>query len=195
MAAGRPLLVLVTGPPASGKTTIARELARRLEIPAFHKDDFKECLGDEIPGSTLEWSQRLGAASYRALYHVGQSLLEAGLSVLLEANFHPELSLPDLRAFASDADVAQVVCRADPDVLMYRYRNRYTSHGRHHVHLSADAHGAGYLEAAFRRDHRLDLAGLTLACDTTGAELVDAGALANEIRQWADSRRADVATS
>ena len=38
------LLVVVTGPPASGKSSIARDLASALEIPFISKDELKERL-------------------------------------------------------------------------------------------------------------------------------------------------------
>jgi predicted kinase len=41
-------LVLVTGPPAAGKTTVARPLARCLALPLIGKDTIKEALFDAM---------------------------------------------------------------------------------------------------------------------------------------------------
>ena len=42
----RPLLVLVSGSPGSGKTTLARRLAGDLAMPLVGKDTIKEALGN-----------------------------------------------------------------------------------------------------------------------------------------------------
>ncbi|MEZ4215058.1 MAG: AAA family ATPase [Myxococcota bacterium] len=49
--AGR--LVVVTGLPASGKTSVARRLAKRLGLPVFAKDDVKEQLHDALVAPAL----------------------------------------------------------------------------------------------------------------------------------------------
>ena len=46
-----PTLIVVTGAPGSGKSTVAVPLARRLGVPLIAKDDIKEALWDHIgPG-------------------------------------------------------------------------------------------------------------------------------------------------
>jgi predicted ATPase len=56
-------LVLVTGPPGSGKTTLAVPLARRLELPLIAKDTIKEALFDALGtgpvrvGDVANWVQ------------------------------------------------------------------------------------------------------------------------------------------
>ena len=173
MGSGRPALVIVTGPPASGKTTIAREIGRFLRIPTFHKDDFKERLANTVPGSGLEWSRNLGSSAYEMLFLVGQTMVESGSSCLLEANFHPDLSIHRMERIANSARVAQVVCSGAEDVLMRRYFERHRSGGRHPVHLDLDEGRRELLRTSFRRDHVLALNGVVIRCDTTSPDPVD----------------------
>jgi predicted kinase len=52
-----PLVVVVTGPPASGKSTIARELADALAAPLIAKDPIKETLFDSLGTGDPAWSR------------------------------------------------------------------------------------------------------------------------------------------
>jgi predicted kinase len=178
----RALLVIVTGAPASGKTTIARGLAAELEIIALYKDEIKERLGEEIPGEGVDWSRSLGRAAYALLDELAEKLLSAGYACLIEANFHPELSLPGLSRLAASASVVQVVCQADPDVLERRYRQRFEDGSRNAVHLDLAAGRNAELAAAFRRDHALPLSGELIRIDTTAIETLDLAGIAGEIR-------------
>jgi predicted kinase len=80
------VLVLVTGPPAAGKTTLARPLAGALGLPLIGKDLIKEALFDALGTGDRAWSRRLGVASYEVLYAVAGALPAA----VLDANFAPE---------------------------------------------------------------------------------------------------------
>src|SRR6266508_4058354 len=57
-------LLLVTGAPSSGKTTLAVPLARHLGLPLITKDTIKEALFDTLGTGDHTWSTRLGAASF-----------------------------------------------------------------------------------------------------------------------------------
>jgi uridine kinase len=61
-------VILITGHPSAGKTTLARYLSKRLVLPTICKDDIKEILYDTLGWSTLEWSLQLSAAAWTLLY-------------------------------------------------------------------------------------------------------------------------------
>jgi predicted kinase len=134
------LVVIVTGPPGSGKTTLGRELTRRLSLPFLTKDLFKEVLFDELGWSDREWSRRLGRAATAMLFHTAGVLLRAGQSVALESNFYAEWDTPPLRGLAETYGCwfVQVVCSASDPTLVARYQQRIASGERHRGHTESE---------------------------------------------------------
>ncbi len=130
-------LVVVTGQPGTGKTTLARRLAGDLRLPLFEKDGIKEQLFDSLGWSDRAWSRRLGVASIELLFQCMERTLAAGLSTVVECNFDPALCAPrfeELRA-KYGCQIIQIVCQAEKDVVYERYRARWREGGRHPGHV------------------------------------------------------------
>jgi|SRR5215472_981651 len=166
-------VVLVTGAPGSGKTTLARPLAAELGFALLAKDQIKETLHDILGscGADLAWSTRLGAAAMELLW----ALAADAPAVVLEANFWAgdERNLRRIRAL-SDRPVV-VSCMCPIAVAMDRYANRRVS--RHPVHAETMRNlGPDY----FARWNRPIGIGELIAVDTTLP--VDARDLAVEVR-------------
>ena len=137
LAPEAPLLVIVTGPAASGKTTLARSIAHELRLPLLAKDDVKEALFDTLGTGDRDWSRRLGGASFELLYLLAERLLGAGRPVIMEGNFdvgRAETGFATLRASAPFRPF-QIVCGAPSDVLLARCKERAGSGDRHPGHL------------------------------------------------------------
>jgi predicted kinase len=170
-----PLLVVVTGPPASGKTTIARALAERSELPLFSKDDVKELLFDELGVGDRDWSRKLGRAVFALLLHAAAVELRAGRSLVLEANFAAGESesrfaeLPPHR-------LVQVHCSAPAELLLERFRQR----ARHPGHLDTSMVADVARAIADGRHMPLALPGELIALDTSRD--VDLGAIVTTLR-------------
>jgi predicted kinase len=111
------VLVLVTGPPASGKTTLAVPLAATLGLPLIGKDLIKEALFDALGTGDRAWSRRLGRTSYEVLYAVAGALPAA----VLDANLGPE-AIPRLHAL--DAHLIEVFCRCPAAEVERRFASR-----------------------------------------------------------------------
>ncbi len=137
--ARRPFLVIVSGVPGAGKTTLGTALRDLLCWPLLSKDRFKEHLFDAsgmTPGDLDQSTSRtLGTLADAALHAVVMELLAARCSCIVESFFLPERAAPLLADLAAISNARQLHCTVPAAVSIARYHERYESGLRHPVHL------------------------------------------------------------
>ena len=135
-----PVLLIVNGNPASGKTTLARALSRELRWPLVVKDVIKEQLFDRLGATDYQDSKRLGAAAIDVMFSVAGELLAAGVSVIIESPLVPSYDNARVRALERETGclTVQVVLTGDAEVLFERYRTRAERGERHPSHFDRD---------------------------------------------------------
>ena len=167
--------LVITGPPCSGKSYLACQLAKRLKLPCLSKDGLKETLFDTLGWDDPLLAERYNAAAYELLYHVLDTLMPAGNTLMVESNFRPEMASQRLErlAAAHSYQVLQVVCSAPPEVLLQRFRARWAAGERHPGH-GDDAKTDRIAESlAGQRYGPLHLPGPVIRVDTTDLHQVD----------------------
>ncbi|HEX5504040.1 MAG TPA: ATP-binding protein [Thermomicrobiales bacterium] len=179
----RPLLVIVTGAPCTGKTALARRLAADLPLPLIAKDDIKEALYDTLGWSDRAWSRRLGRASYRLLYHFVAMELAARRPAIVESNFSASFQ-DEFRALLARHDAAslQLVCETETDTLLARYHARAASGARHPGHDDAAIYDEFIAALEAGQYGPLNLGGAVVRLDTTDFARVDYPGLLETLR-------------
>ncbi|HEV7714469.1 MAG TPA: AAA family ATPase [Steroidobacteraceae bacterium] len=156
-------VILVTGLPATGKTTFARVVAARYRLPLIGKDVIKEPLFDVLGAPDAASSRKLSDASFAVLFAMAREVGAAGSHVVLEGNFRPgehetplRAALPSVAPVAAVRNLAQILCRLDEGERLARLAARLNDQTRHAGHRDFEQSEAA---AASGSDSFLDLAG------------------------------------
>lgn len=153
----KPPLVLVTGAPATGKTSLSKELAARLFLPLVAKDAVKESL----------WRVGQTPQTFAALHAIVAAHLDAGVGLVLEAAFHRGISEPEVAPHLARAAAVDVHCTTALDVVRQRFEARAGTVERHPCHLDLEILAETGIETWPERYGRMELGIPVLEVDTT----------------------------
>lgn len=181
-----PTLIIVTGISSSGKSFIAGELSRELNLPFFSKDIIKEKLFDTIGYKDRPWSQKLGVGSLAILFQTTAELLSHKQSLIVESNFLPELAKTDFINLAKKFPVKffQIVCYANGQEIYRRFKERVDTGNRHPGHCD----NVNIIEFKDRLltggKFPIDIPGEKVEIDTTDFSKVDFQQLLSELQNY-----------
>ncbi len=133
-----PTLIIVSGPPGSGKTTLAHPLARAVPCPAICRDEIREGLAHTIGGLPPALGDDLAHRTNDAFFGALDHLLRAGVTVVAEAAFQHKLWAPGLEPLLAVADIKVVHCTADPAVVRDRIARRAAEQPERAAHPDGD---------------------------------------------------------
>ncbi len=134
MTSSRPFVVVISGPPGSGKTTLGWELSRQLHVPFVSRDDIKTGLHVTHRSDDPSEVWRFASTAFELFYGVTSMFLRADVSVVVEAAFHAGRSEPHLTRLSELGSCVQVAMVTPVAVSLARYRARAEAGQRHPAH-------------------------------------------------------------
>ena len=181
----RPLLILITGLPCTGKTALGKRLAKEFSLPFISKDDVKESLFNTLGWKDREWSKKIGAASYNILYYLTESLFESQTSFIIESKFKPEADTVRFQTYITKYgfQLLQILCETEGKVLFERFKTRSESGDRHPGHVDHHNYDEFKETLLYGRAAQLDITGSFLQIDTTNFASIDYDQIYTEIHK------------
>ena len=163
--APRPFVVVISGAPGSGKTTLGWELSRALHVPLVSRDDIKTGLHVTHRSDDPAEVWRFSDAAFELFFAIATEYVKAGVSIVVEAAYHAGRSEPALAALGEFGTPVHIHVTTPREVSLRRYRERAEAGQRHPAHN--DLQFATEMESG-RKDtsvYRLVLPAPTLAVD------------------------------
>jgi predicted kinase len=137
-----PALVVVSGPPGSGKTTLARKVARAVGCPAICRDEIKEGMVHAARGFVAGPGDELTMRTLPAFFGVLELLLRAGVTTVAEAAFQDRLWRPGLEPLQGLAQIRIVHCTVDAELAFQRQLQRKENDPLRQAHADPGPHDA-----------------------------------------------------
>ena len=182
----KPLLIIVSGPSCTGKTTLAQKISEKFDIPFITKDGIKELLFKDLGWSDREWSKKLGVASYSILHYFLDSVLSVKKPLIIESNFKPEFESKEIldRITKYDYLPLQVMCQCDGQILFERFKKRSESGTRHPGHCDTSNYDEFKDLLLKGKFEPLNIGGEVVIFDSTDLNNLDYDSIFNKINEF-----------
>jgi predicted kinase len=171
------VIIVVTGMPGTGKTTLGKTLSEKYRLPFISKDALKERMFDTLGWNDKAWSLKVSAASHRVMDYIIEEELRAGHSIIVESNFKQSIDSERFRGIQAQygCEIVQILCWAEGEVVFDRFMGRIENAVRHQGHV--EEMSAAQIRQEFvdsnGKDIPLDVEGDTVELNTTDLDVID----------------------
>ena len=125
-------LIIITGAPASGKSSISENLGNKLNIDVISKDSFKIGLFEKFGFTSHTEKKKLSILGEKMMYETIAEYIDLNKDLIVDNNFK---NFETLRKIINNAkhlvEIKCIYCVADYSILAQRYNERIRSGHRH----------------------------------------------------------------
>lgn len=139
----RPKLIIVTGRPGAGKSTLSARLSSEWHLPLLSRDSVKEGLLSALGKSHAEAPEANKQAN-EAFFSTAEALLKGGVSLIIEAAFQHRLWEVYLEPLRDMADAVFILCDVTKETARERIERRALS-DEAHVYFHGKAEAGEYI--------------------------------------------------
>jgi predicted kinase len=141
----KPLLIVVTGRPGSGKTTLAHILAKKIGCPAICRDEIKEGFVNTMKSSHESLAKDTNQGIYNTFFEILEFFITKQITLIAEAAFQHHLWASPLERLLQISEIKIIICTIDPHLARSRFIERGLSnpsrmrfHGDRGVHAARE---------------------------------------------------------
>ena len=120
----KPKLIIVTGRPGSGKTTLAKKMGEVVKLPVFCRDKFKEGYVNTFDTHHKNLADNANKIVTNTFFETIELLLTKNVSLIAEAAFQHQVWEVLFKKVSSLGDISIVVCEVEPNVAAKRHLQR-----------------------------------------------------------------------
>ena len=126
--------IIFTGAPASGKSSLANEVGKRLDVDVISKDGYKIELFEKYGFSNHDEKKKLSVLGEKLMNEELQHHITLERDIIVDnnyKNFDEIRKIISIDKKASQVCIICIYCVADYDILAKRYNERIQSGNRH----------------------------------------------------------------
>lgn len=120
----KPILIVVTGQPGAGKTTLSEKLSREWYLPMISRDRIKEGYVHTMGKPHEELPEESNLIATNAFFDTLECMLDRGISCIAEAAFQHRLWSARLEKLKDKADIHVLICCLDAHLALDRFLQR-----------------------------------------------------------------------
>lgn len=120
----KPKCIIVTGRAGAGKTTLSKELGKRLWMPVISRDEIKEGYVNTFGVKHDQLPKDTDLIVTNFFFETVNSFLENNVSVIIEAAFQHKVWEPRLDRIAEIGNPFIIICSIDTDLAARRHLQR-----------------------------------------------------------------------